>query len=103
MHFVRIEPAPSNRGQLVFLDWDGKSASRAKVVGKRVTGDSAVEFDMAIHGLALSDALWTSGNVTGGTRVAQFGSEFATSILIEAKNDTDTNPIALSVASGEDQ
>ena len=32
--------------QLVFLDWDGTGASRAKVVGKRVVGDSAVEFDI---------------------------------------------------------
>ena len=32
--------------QLVFLDWDGKIASRAKIVRKRITGDSAVEFDI---------------------------------------------------------
>lgn len=32
--------------QLVFLDWDGGSASRAKVVRKRVAGASAVEFDL---------------------------------------------------------
>ena len=49
---VQFSSVPSYRtltlsaDQLVFLDWDGKSASRAKVVGKKITGDSAVEFDI---------------------------------------------------------
>ena len=32
--------------QLIFLDWNGKAGSRAKVVRKRVAGESAVEFDI---------------------------------------------------------
>ena len=32
--------------QLIYLDWDGRLPSRAKVVGKRIVDDSAVEFDI---------------------------------------------------------
>ena len=32
--------------QLVYLDWHGKTASRARVLTKRVAGNSAVEFDI---------------------------------------------------------
>ena len=35
-----------SRSQLMFLDWDGEVASRAKVVRKRIVGDSAVEIDI---------------------------------------------------------
>ena len=30
----------------MFLDWDGEVASHAKIVRKRIVGDSAVEFDI---------------------------------------------------------
>jgi hypothetical protein len=32
--------------QLIFLDWNGKTASRTRVLRKRVAGDLAVEFDI---------------------------------------------------------
>ncbi len=51
---VAVEPslAPTSptltlsRSQLIFLDWNGQQSSRAKVVNKRIVGDSAVEIDI---------------------------------------------------------
>jgi hypothetical protein len=51
--------------QLVFLDWDGRTASRAKVIRKRVVGNSAVDFD--IHFPSNRPGNCTLNYVSGGS------------------------------------
>ncbi len=47
---LSTEPASDvltlSSSQLMFLDWDGPYASHAKVVKRRIVGDSAAEFDI---------------------------------------------------------
>jgi len=66
-----------------------------------VDGGTPYTLDMNTHAAAgAGSGLWFT--VTGGIAIP-INAEFNTSILIRAKNDTDTNQIAVSISASEDQ
>ena len=69
-----------------------------------VDGGTLYELDMATHFIKGSDAsTWSEGSNIGTQNfTVPVNQDFGTSILVRAKNDTDTGVIACSVSSSED-
>ena len=89
----------------ISISASGAALLRQCIIEITVDGGTLNELDMGIHAASNTAGLWM---IPDGSNVADnifipINQEFKTSILIRAKNDTDTGKILVSLSSSEDQ